>query len=248
MKALDLLPLAAPIHLRNSQGRADMKSKRLGIVVIGQSPRPDVEAEMRGFLGDDVEIELRGALDGLTRGEIDAIKPKNDADTLFSRLPPNGEDVKISKQVVEDHARTAIERFVREGTTVTMLCCTGKFHGLDGRGMVVQPSAVLSGLVDGLLPKGRLGILVPLSEQTGELAAKWGRRGLDVVGVPLVPSAEGAAIDEAARALDALHPDLVVMDCMSYNKAMKDRVRQTLRAPVILAVAAAARVVGELLS
>jgi protein AroM len=225
-----------------------MAGKRLGIVVIGQSPRPDVVAEMRGFLDEDVEIELRGSLDGMTRAEIDAIKPENDADTLFSRLPPNGEDVKISKRAVEARAKKQIERFVAEGTTVTMLCCTGEFPSLGKSGMVVLPSAVLNGLVEGLLPKGRLGMLVPLPEQTGALTEKWKRPGLDIVGVPLVPSATGEAVDEAARAMDALEPDLVVMDCMSYNKATKDRVRKTLRAPVILSVAAAARVAGELLS
>jgi hypothetical protein len=39
----------------------------------------------------------------------------------------------------------------------------------------------------------------------------------------------------------------VVMDCMSYDQAMKDRVRQIVRAPVILAIAAAARIAAELL-
>jgi protein AroM len=48
--------------------------------------------------------------------------------------------------------------------------------------------------------------------------------------------------------MQSLSPDLVVMDCMSYTQAMKDRVRQTLRMPVILGITSAARVVGELLA
>jgi protein AroM len=112
----------------------------------------------------------------------------------------------------------------------------------------VLPSAILSGLVNGLLAKGRLGVLVPLPEQAEELSRKWRRPGLEVVAEPLVPGAADAAIDAAARRIDAQQPDLVVMDCMSYDQAMKDRVRRTVRAPVILAVAAAARVAGELLA
>lgn len=221
---------------------------RLGVVVIGQSPRPDVVNQMQRLLGDGVEIDLRGSLDGMTRAQISAIRPSSGADTLFTRLPPDHEDVTISKQVVEERAKIQIERFVREGATVTMLCCTGEFPALGGDGVVVLPSAVLSGIIDGLLPKGRLDVLLPLPEQAKELCAKWHRTGREVVSVPLIPSADETTIDAAARALDALNPDLVVMDCMSYTKPMKDRVRQTVRAPVILAIAATAHIVAELLA
>ena len=46
----------------------------------------------------------------------------------------------------------------------------------------------------------------------------------------------------------ALSPDLVVMDCMSYTRANKARVRQSYGGPVILAIAAAARAVEELVA
>lgn len=225
-----------------------MTAKRLGMVVIGQSPRPDVEAQMRALVGDDVEIVLRGALDGMSRAEIDALRPSDGMDTLFTRLPPDNAAVTLSKHVVEGRAKLALTRMRGEGMTVTMLCCTGHFPALDGDGLVVLPSAVLAGMIDGLLPRGRLGMLLPLPEQTEQLAAKWRRPGLEVFAVPLIPGADDAAIDAAAAAIDGAAPDLVVMDCMSYTKAMKDRVRLTVRAPVILSVAAVARVVGELLA
>ena len=44
------------------------------------------------------------------------------------------------------------------------------------------------------------------------------------------------------------HPDLVVMDCMSYTSANKARVRRAMAGPVILAIAAAARAVEELVA
>ena len=48
--------------------------------------------------------------------------------------------------------------------------------------------------------------------------------------------------------MTALSPDLVVMDCMSYTRANKARVRLAYGGPVILAVAAAARAVEELVA
>jgi protein AroM len=222
-----------------------MTRRRLGVVVVGQSPRPEIAAQIAPYLGDAIEIDLRGALDGLSRGEVAGLTPSQDADTLFTRLP-GGANVKLSKHAVEARAGAVIERMGADGVTATMLCCTGEFPMLT-TGSVVLPSAVLCGIVEGLLPRGRLGIFVPLPEQAETLCAKWRRPGLEVVAEPLTPGADAAAIDAAARRLAAHAPDLVVMDCMSYDQAMKDRVRQTVRAPVILAIAAAARIAAELL-
>ena len=219
--------------------------RRLGVVVVGQSPRPEIVAQIRPYLGDAVEIDLHGALDGLGRTEVAALAPGTGADTLFTRLP-GGENVKLSKDAVEARAGAVIERMAEQGTTAMMLCCTGEFPGLT-TGRLVLPSAVLCGIVAGLLPRGRLGILIPLPEQAETLCAKWRRPGLEIVAEPLTPGSAAPAIDAAAHRLAAHAPDLIVMDCMSYDQATKDRLRQTLRTPVILAIAAAARIAAELL-
>jgi protein AroM len=224
-----------------------MATKRLGVVVVGQSPRPEIIAQMRPFLGDEVQIDLRGALDGLSRAEVAALAPSSGDDTLFTRLPPGQENIKLSKRAVEARAKTVFERIAADDATITMLCCTGEFPTLNSAS-VVLPSAILSGLVSGLLPRGRLGIFIPLPEQAETLRAKWRRPALKVFAEPLTPGSDAPAIDAAAHRLAARVPDLVVMDCMSYDQQIKDRVRQTVRVPVILAIAAAARIAAELLA
>ncbi len=221
------------------------RTVRLGVIVVGQSPRPEIVAQIRPHIGDDVDIDLRGALDGLSRAEVSALSPADDADTLFTRLP-DAESVKLSKHAVERRAGAVIERMAAADTAATILCCTGEFPTLTN-GRVVLPSAVLCGIVGGLLPRGRLGIFIPLPEQAETLCSKWRRPGLEVVAEPLTPGSALPAIDAASRRLAAQAPDLVVLDCMSYDQATKDRVRQTLRIPVILAIAAAARIAAELL-
>src|SRR6266702_7669013 len=84
-----------------------MQQQRMGVVVIGQSPRPAVVAEIAAVLSPGLEIDLRGALDGMTRAEIDAISPIDGHDALFTLLP-NGDSVTISKKSVEK--RAAIQR------------------------------------------------------------------------------------------------------------------------------------------
>ena len=77
-----------------------LKHQRIGVVVIDQSPRPTVASEIAAVLSPGIEIELRGALDGMSRAEIDAIPPMDGYDTLFTLLP-NGDGVTISKKEVE---------------------------------------------------------------------------------------------------------------------------------------------------
>jgi protein AroM len=224
-----------------------LKHRRMGVVVIGQSPRPSMEAEIATVLSSGTSIELRGALDGMSRAEIDAIPPVDGADALFTLLP-NGDNVRISKKAVEGRANAQLARFKREGIDVAMLACTGKFPNLAPEGLVILPSAVLHRLVEAILPRGRLGVFSPLPEQTALIAKKWQRDGVEVVGVTLQPGSDDAAVDAAAHEMMDKQPDLVVLDCMSYTSANKARVRQIYSGPVILSIAAAARVVEELLS
>ena len=224
-----------------------MQQQRMGVVVIGQSPRPSVTHGIAAVLSPGLEIDLRGALDGMTRDEIDAIPPVDGYDTLFTLLP-NGDGVTISKKAVEARAAIQIENFAREGVKVAMLACTGKFPNLAPDGLVILPSAVLHNMVEAVLPKGRLGVFSPLPEQTALIARKWERPNVEVVGVTMRPGSDAEAVDEAARKMSAQSPDLVVMDCMGYTSANKARVRQAFGGPVILAIAAAARVVEELIA
>jgi protein AroM len=224
-----------------------LKHQRIGVVVIGQSPRPSVAAEIAAVLSPGISIELRGALDGMSRAEIDAIPPIDGYDTLFTLLP-NGEGVIISKKQVERRASQKLAQLKQDGVDITMLTCTGKFPNLAPEGLVILPSAVLHRLVEAVLPKGRLGVFSPLPEHTALIDQKWQRAGIEVVGVTLRPGSDEAAVDSAAQAMAALRPDLVVMDCMGYTRANKARLRLGYSGPVILAIAAAARVVEELVS
>jgi protein AroM len=123
-----------------------------------------------------------------------------------------------------------------------------KFADSLGGADVVFPARVLSALANGLLPQGRLGLLVPLPAQVTQLPAKWARPGLEVVAEPLVPSSDEAATEIAARKMAAHRPDLVVMDCMSYAERHKQVVRRIVGKPTLLAATTIARILRELTS
>lgn len=213
----------------------------LPVFVIGQAPRPDLAAEIAAA-APGLSIAMRGALDGLTRAEIAAIPPRDGADTLFTMLP-SGEAVSISKAAVTERMKAMLA--ATEGPV--LLACTGAFKGLPDRPGLVQPSAVLNGMAEALLPRGRLGLFVPLPEQAETLGASRARDGLSITVLPLRPHADAGTRDAAMAAMAAQKPDLVLLDCISYTRADKAAAVAVMDCPVLLSVAVAARAAASLL-
>jgi protein AroM len=127
------------------------------------------------------------------------------------------------------------------------MACTGTFAGLPERPNLVQPSAVLNALAEALLPRGRLGLFVPLPEQVAALGGARQREGLTVHAIALRPHADDAARGAAAREMATFKPDLVLLDCISYSRRDKAVVGHVLSCPVLLSVAVAARTAAGLL-
>ncbi|MSP77078.1 MAG: AroM protein [Rhodospirillaceae bacterium] len=218
----------------------------LGIATIGQAPRDDIATLFAQHAPPGTKVILRGALDGLSDAEVDALKPESGGDTLYTRLR-GGRDVKISKKAVIARSADVIARLRADGCDALVYACTGDFPPLKGDEGVLFPSRVLAGLTAGLLPRGRLGLLIPLAEQAEKLSSKWARPGIEIVAEALAPSAGAAEADAAARRLAAKKPDLVAMDCMSYSPTTKEWVKPGLGVPVLLAITATGRVLREML-
>jgi len=221
-------------------------TRTLGIAVIGQAPRPDVAALYGAEAPSGTRILLRGCFDGLSDAEIAARAPLSPADALYTPLP-DGREVKISKRAVADRAGETLAALRRDGADALVFNCTGAFPPIPGDAGVLFPSRVLNGLAAALLPQGRLGLMIPISEQAETLTEQRARDGVEVAVEVLTPSAGPAAAEEAARRLASRKPDLVAMDCMSYTPAIKRVVREIVRVPVLLAITATGRVLRELL-
>jgi protein AroM len=220
--------------------------RTLGIITVGQAPRDDIAAVFAAHAPAGTKVVLRGALDGLSDSELDRLQPVSGSDTLYTRLR-GGRDVKLSKKTVIERSPQALAKLREDGCDVLLYACTGDFPAMPGDEGVLFPSRLLSGLATGLLPRGRLGLLVPLAEQIGKLTSKWARPGLEIVAEALAPSAGAAEARQAAGRLAAQKPDLVAMDCMSYTPATKEQVKPALGVPALLAITATGRVLREML-
>ena len=220
--------------------------RTLGIATIGQAPRQDIAALFAAQVPTATRVVLRGCLDGLSDEDIAKRPPQDGGDTLYTRLRGD-RDVTLSKQHVIERAAETLARLRADGADALVFACTGAFPPIPGDAGVLFPSRILHGLVHGLLPCGRLGLLVPLPEQMEKLKAKWQRHDLEVTAEALRPSADAAAARGAAERLQASRPDLVAMDCMSYTPETKAAVKAVVGVPTLLAITATGRVIREIL-
>ena len=224
-----------------------MTKNILGVLLIGQSPRPDIVTQLRTVLGSELEIVVQGALDGLQRSEIETLTPRGSEDTLFTRLP-GGQQVIISKAEVTKRAQAHIDYLAEKGIDVILIFCTGAFKGLKPRGHMIFPSAVLTHVVEAVLPKGRIGIFTPLPSQIEQVKSKWIEGQWEVFVEPLLPIESTPELEPAAMRMAIHTPHLIVMDCMGYTQSMKKQIQDITGVRAVLAVSAAARVVQELMS
>jgi protein AroM len=217
----------------------------VGLVTIGQSPRPDVVPDMAAVIGPGVDVREAGALDGLTRADIDALAPRGDDEILVTRLR-DGAPVFLGRQRIEHLLEARIATLEREGATLTALLCTGDFPKLSATRPIIQPQPVLVGTLRGMSWPGRLGVVVPSVPHVPQAEARWRGEGFDPVVAALSPYDEEdpAALRRAAEAVRG--SGLVVMDCMGFRRKTRDEMAGLAGAPVLLANLLVARVLAEL--
>lgn len=178
-------------------------------------------------------IVQTGALDDLNEEVIACLKPNSGESVLVSRLT-DGTEVEISKERLLPHLQRAVDRAVDSGATMIIILCTGAFPSIEAPVTIVTPDALLRAVVDASLPTGNLGVLMPHPGQAGMMQSKWGRDGRHVVTASASPYAESSDLQPAVQSLTEHDVDLIVMDCMGFDRPMHAEVRKLAQCPVIL--------------
>lgn len=217
----------------------------LGTVTIGQSPRIDVIPELRTILGVGVDVIEAGALDGLTLEEVKRLVPGPGDYVLVTRMA-DGTAVKIAEKHVLPLMQEKIDGLVRRGAGVVALLCTGEFPEFRCDKLLVVPQKVMLHVATAVAKGSRLGVMLPDADQVSQGILRWSAVTHDGLVEPASPYGNPDAVDRAARRLREWGAGAIVMDCIGYTLAMKEKVREITGAPVILARSILARVLAEL--
>lgn len=220
----------------------------LGMVTIGQAPRVDLVPEMMPLLPPGVQVVEHGALDGMSEADIAALSPRGGEAALTSRLASGGSAVFGHDQVMP-LVQQAVQRSQDDGADVVLVVCSGAFPPLvcDVPLLLAEPLAQHG--VAGLAAGRRVGIIRPLESQLEE-----GRRRWQHILNGLVPATRAAspytggteAVGAAAAELADLS-DILVLDCIGYDEAMRSQAAAASRRPVLLVRSTVARLTAELL-
>lgn len=218
--------------------------KSIGLLVMGQSPRPEINDQFRQLL-PDVKIIQRGCLDGLSKSAIAALAPRSDEEMLFTRLP-DGTGVKLSKAAVIEHGEKQLDALEDAGTALTIVLCTGDFPMWRNR-KVLMPSEVLRYFTKAAHPEGHIAVLSPLPSQTTAAEARWRKLGYQTTNIALSPNTSEQEARDIGSQLAGAKAEIIVFDCASYTQTTKRVVCQAAGKPGILALSSIARTAAELI-
>jgi len=223
-------------------------TKSLVTLTIGQSPRSDIMPLLTAYLPDE-QTDHVGLLDGLSEAEIAArFAPDEQDGVLVSRLR-NGTQVRLATAKVEQGLQAKINALEAEGYDTILLLCTGEFGALTAKSaLLLEPDRIIPPLVSAIVHDHQVGIVVPVAEQIQQQANKWRklqRRPCFAVASPYI--ADNEALTDAALSLQEQGADVVVLDCVGYNRMHRDFLQKLLGIPVLLSNVLVAKLAAELI-
>lgn len=216
----------------------------LGIVTIGQSPRPDL-AHAFAVHAPGATVEVRGALDGLSVGEVERLARIETSYPLLVRCA-DGSGCAIGLDVLHPLVERAAQEFARDGAQVVAIACAGAFPDIECAVPVVLPGKVVPAVVGAIATTRRVGVVTPIQSQVGAAAQKWRDDGFEPT-VTWASPLEHHELANAAAVMRAAAVDLVILDCMGHDESYATEFADRCGRRVITAQSLTARVTGEFL-
>ena len=146
-------------------------ARRIGAITVGQSPRTDVVGEL-GELLQGIELQQRGALDGLTADEIQKLAPVAGDYVLVTKLQ-DGTSVRIAEKYILERIKKHIEDLENEGVEGILMLCTGEFPTFHSRRPLLYPQRLLQHFVASVADQAVVGIFTPDVSQVPQATRRW---------------------------------------------------------------------------
>ena len=220
---------------------------KIGVVTIGQSPRPDVIDEIERILGEGYELSEKGALDDYTLEDVKKFKIDPEHGLLVTRMR-DGTEIKITHDIVNPMIQERITELEAEGADIILLVCTGRFPEFKSSLLVVQPSNIVRGVTRAAIRKGRMASILPSMQQVGGSPREREEDGLVTYLDSASPYGPIEEVEKLGDRLAKQNVDLIVLNCMGFDYNHKRIIREKTGKPVLQSSAMVARALKELLS
>jgi protein AroM len=218
--------------------------ERLGILVLGQTPRPDIEQLFSAYL-PGTELIVQGALDGLSTEAIDDLaRQKGDYPLLV--ILTDGTTREVSMGLLAPRLSVVARRFETLGVSTAVLFCAGDFADLNSRLPIIYPGRIVPALVGAVSRARRIGIITPNPGQVGPARRHWEAKNFSVA-VAVASPKDPDGLEKAAADLRDPGLELVVLDCMGFAPPAARRLKELTRRPVVCSQSLVARAAAEII-
>jgi protein AroM len=217
-------------NVRGTDDSGVESKSRIAFVTIGQAPRPDIVPEIIGMLDSSAAFDQFGALDGLTREDVDRHPPRPRERSLYTRLS-DGSHVVTHADLIEDRLQGLMRRLDRRGFRLIVLISTGVFRPIATATPLVHGQRAVDAWIAALVMGNcRIGVIYPLAQQLETSP----RHGLLIQNARFAAATgEAGALEDAASRLK--ETDFVLMHSVGYTEAMARRIALASGKPVVTA-------------
>lgn len=217
----------------------------LGIVTIGQAPRPDIERACRPY-AVGTAIHILGALDGLSHEDVRLLENRDGPYPLLVRLA-DGSTAEVPLQALVPRVTACAADLSAVGSRLIVIWCAGDFPAIACPVPVLRPGRLVPACAAEMMQTRSIGVVTPVRGQVSAARAKWQADGF----APTVTWAAPGNTDDLARAgreLAGAAIELVVLDCMGHGEDARRDLARMSGHPVISAQSITARVAGALVA
>jgi protein AroM len=219
---------------------------KIGMITVGQSPRNDIAPAMSRIIGPGIEIIQKGALDGLSDTEINALAPKSVENRLCTRLV-DGRQVVVVKEKILSLMQSKIDALNQASVDLIVFLCTGHFPRFESRCLIVEAQRIVDHCLEALVDdRCTLGVVIPLAEQMTQARQSLSHMTSKIHVVSASPYGPLETVRQAASELNRNPVDLVVLHCMGFSSDHRQVVREITQKPVLVANSIVARTLAEL--
>ncbi len=223
------------------------KKPRVGMISIGQSPRPDILSVFQDTWGEQIEMIEIGALDGLTHGDVKKMAPKEGDDVLVVRMA-DGTQYLVGHDSLTPRIQACAGPLASQDSNAVILLCTGHFQPFHFSVPFIIPQKIVDNTVAALVETGNtVGVMIPTKEQQHQMRRNFADNGIVPVFASASPHIGEQGVIEAAFQLKRHDISLIIMHCFGYTPQMRQIVKATTGKPVLLPTRLVAKVTSELL-
>jgi protein AroM len=216
-------------------GGARMRPK-VGLITIGQSPRPDILDDIRVILGQGPEVIMVGALDSFSKEEVLSLISSSSPSKqgYFVTRLRDGTLVTVPKECIIERIGSALQKLENQDVRLAAILCMGDYPAYPYGGIFLKPSEIIMQLITSFQDNEKGVIVIPLEEERQLANERWSLRNVGSRIMVLPIGSDWNAVHSLSEEIQAVMPTFVLLECMGYDEHLKTHLKEKVNCPVIL--------------